>query len=76
MLCFLENKISRSPIIAPDQKATTAPERILENPKSHPKPRESLASPKPIHAPRDKNHTRAKGKESKTPDANSKIVGI
>ena len=62
--------------MAPDQKATTAPESKLENPINQPNPRASFASPKPIQVPLEISHKRAKGKANNMPDKNSKIDGI
>ena len=48
--------------MAPDQKATTAPESKLENPINQPNPRASFASPKPIQVPLEISHKEQKAK--------------
>ena len=53
--------ISKTPMIAPDQKASTADESTPLIPSKKPSPSASFASPSPIQDPREKSHKRAKG---------------
>ena len=69
---ILEIRIPKIPIIAPDQKAKTVPEKIIGHPKNQPKPIANFASPKPINLPLDNNQSKAKGKEITKPERNSK----
>src|SRR3989344_2897175 len=73
---FFVKTIRRNPIIAPDQKATTAPESNLDNPSNQPNPKANFASPRPIQVPLETSHKKAKGRASNTPDKNSKTDGI
>src|SRR3989344_1763932 len=72
---FLEKIRRKMPTIAPSQKASTAAEKIPAIPKSQPRPTASLASPRPIHAPRDKSHIKAKGAETTKPAINEEGSG-
>jgi len=62
ILYFLENKIRKIPNKAPVQKEITTPEIALLRPTSQPNPKTNLASPRPIQAPLDINHSKAKGR--------------
>ena len=71
----LEKASSMRPMMAPAQNAKTAPESIREIPKSQPKPKESLASPNPIHVPFDMSHKMANGNAMTRPERSSSSDG-
>lgn len=54
--------------IAPIQNAKIIEARPMYIPSIHPKPSISLASPSPIHLPRDKSQIRKKGRARIGPD--------
>ena len=61
-LLFLERITRAIPMMAPNQKASTKPDKAKDRPSNQPIPRANLASPKPIHLPPDMNQKRQKGK--------------
>ncbi len=76
ILCFLERRTRAMPKTAPIQKAKTIPDKASDVPRSHPKPRASLASPKPIQVPEETSHIKAKGKATMGPERNCIKLGI
>src|SRR3990167_6470934 len=56
-----------NPTIAPLQKARSIALTLACAPRSQPKPKTSLASPKPIHLPPDTNQSKAKKPKSAGP---------
>lgn len=72
---LLEIIKSATPKRAPPQKAIRRAERAMGNPKSQPRPRMSLASPRPIHLPRDMSQSKAKGAASIMPERISRTPG-
>lgn len=73
---FFEKSKRNIPTIAPDQKAKTPAESNIPYPKSHPKLRESFASPKPIQVPLEISQIKAKGNAKNIPDKNCNKDGI
>lgn len=69
---YFLKKTDTTPIIDPLQKARARLERATEKPSNQPIPIASLASPKPIHRPRETSQNKAKGELINIPDRNSK----
>ncbi len=66
LMCFA--KIRETETIAPIQKASTVAGNHSDQPRNQPSPSISLASPKPIHLPRDKSQNKKNGKATVNPD--------
>ena len=63
---FFPANISPIPTRAPNKKAKNKETNILGKPKNRPMRKPSLASPKPIHLPRDINQIRKKNPPAPT----------
>ncbi len=61
---FLAKATKPNPIIAPIKNEKNKPTKILGKPRKRPIKKPNLASPKPIHLPRDKNQIRKKNPEA------------
>ena len=68
------NKSKKMLTTAPIQKPRITADIPETNPRNHPIPRASLASPSPIHRPRDKSHIKAKGRARIGPANKSQLA--